>query len=97
MNCIHGDEASEIPKEAVLYGSSENTKHELWTIGDRVLSMQPHPELNNFIIQKFVIDKLHSLSRINSDQKHLFEQDLYKPELKLVRHIMLRVIYAFLK
>ena len=32
------------------HGISERTPHELWTSGTTILSMQGHPELNDFFI-----------------------------------------------
>jgi GMP synthase-like glutamine amidotransferase len=49
--------------------SSERTPNELWTFGDRILSMQPHPELNHIIIQKGIIDRLYKIGRLDERQK----------------------------
>ncbi len=47
------------------HGSSERTPHEIWTSGTNILSMQGHPELNDYFIQKFIIDRLTSLGKFN--------------------------------
>ena len=57
----------------ILHGSSERTKHELWTQGNRILSMQPHPELNSFFIQYYIIDLLHRLGRFDDEKKKQHE------------------------
>ena len=55
INCVHGDHVSELPKMIIdenftHNGSSARTPHELWTYAERILSMQPHPELNTYKI-----------------------------------------------
>jgi len=42
----HGDEITKLPEGAVLYGSSKSCKVEVFTIGDRMLGIQGHPEYN---------------------------------------------------
>ena len=69
VNCCHGDHVSKFPDEAVLHGSSERTDHELWTIGDRILAMQPHPELPCYFMQFFIINRLYNLKLMTDQQK----------------------------
>ena len=61
---------TKLPDEAILHGSSDRTKHELWTIGDRILSMQPHPELNSYLLEILIINKLYDLGRLDDNMKN---------------------------
>lgn len=42
----HGDHIVKLPKEAILYASSENTRVEIYTIGEKMLCFQGHPDYN---------------------------------------------------
>lgn len=86
-----------LPPDAVLQGSSERTDHELWTIGERVLSMQSHPELNNYIVETLIINKLYDLGRFDDNLKNEALERTYDPEKPLTRNIMLKMIQAFLR
>mmetsp|Transcript_31982 Transcript_31982/g.23645 ORF Transcript_31982/g.23645 Transcript_31982/m.23645 type:complete len:92 (-) Transcript_31982:163-438(-) len=44
---VHGDHVTALPPGAKLFGSSETTNCELWTLGENVLCMQAHPEFNS--------------------------------------------------
>jgi hypothetical protein len=57
--------------------------------------MQAHPELSSAIIQG-IIDRLHSVGRLNVTQKELGEEHLEGGGKKLRRHAMLRIIAFFL-
>ena len=96
INCCHGDHVAKRPDQAVLYGSSDRTENEIWTIEDRVLSMQPHPELSTHIIQS-IITRLHEVKQMTDEQRKELEGLLYDPQYLLVRNIMMKIIFAFLK
>ena len=46
VNAVHGDHVVALPEGAQLHASSERTENEIYTIADRVLCLQCHPELN---------------------------------------------------
>lgn len=41
----HGDQVLQLPPDAVLLGTSPTAQHEVWTLDNRVLAIQGHPEL----------------------------------------------------
>lgn len=47
INEVHGDHVVELPEKAILHGSSDRTRVEIWSMEDRVLAMQAHPELSS--------------------------------------------------
>ncbi len=89
INCVHGDHVCVLPSDLqnddlfVHHGSSERTPHELWTYGTQILSMQAHPELNHYIIQKFIIDRLSKLGALNEKRREFSENELYRPDRTL--------------
>lgn len=101
INCTHGDHVAVLPLDISsdpdfrLEASSLRTPHEMWTYGDRVLSMQPHPELTTHLIQTLIIDRLSRLGRLSPEQKARAESQLHEGPT-LARHVMLRIIARFL-
>jgi len=67
---------SEDKSPFILHGSSERTLHELWTYGDTILSMQAHPELSKYYIQKLIIENNSKLGDLDDTQKQVAESEL---------------------
>jgi len=60
----------ELPPEAILHGSSDRTRVEIWTLKDRIFSMQAHPELNSSLIEDLVINKLYDIGKLDDNLKN---------------------------
>ena len=54
----HRDIVYKLPKNAVLLGSSMNTRNEIYSIGNRILCIQGHPEFN-VVYEKKLIELYH--------------------------------------
>ena len=67
---------SEDKSTFILHGSSKRTPHEMWTFGDTILSMQAHPELSKYYIQKLIIDNNSKLMMLDDTQKQVAESEL---------------------
>ncbi len=50
----HQDIATELPPGAVLLGSSRRTRHEIFTLGEHVLCLQGHPEMDAEMVRELL-------------------------------------------
>jgi len=48
----HGDHVETLPTEAILLGTSESCKVEMFAVGNRLLCMQAHPDFNQTVQQE---------------------------------------------
>lgn len=48
----HGDQVETLPPQAVLLGTSESCKNEMFAVGTRLLCMQAHPDFNQAVQQE---------------------------------------------
>lgn len=57
----HSEHVTKMPKGARRLGSSEKSKNEIWTLDNRVLCLQFHPEYNTFFIEELIINKMYDV------------------------------------
>ena len=67
---VHAEHVTKLPKGARRLGSSEKTKNEIWTMDNRVLCMQFHPEFNSFFIEELIINKMYDVGQLDDMQKN---------------------------
>ena len=67
---VHSEHVTKLPKGARRLGSSEKTKNEIWTLANRVLCMQFHPEFNSFFIEELIISKMYDVGQLDDMQKN---------------------------
>jgi GMP synthase-like glutamine amidotransferase len=83
------DAVTRLPDKARQLAYSARTEHEMFTLGDSVLSLQGHPEYDRGVIEE-IIDLLSGLSILPADRadegrvslartpQHAFFQELLK-------------------
>ncbi|MFW5654626.1 MAG: type 1 glutamine amidotransferase [Roseicyclus sp.] len=54
LHAWHQDQVVELPPGATVLGTSEMTDHALLAIGDRILTIQPHPEFERPVIEGLI-------------------------------------------
>jgi len=68
----HGDHITKLPDDAVLLGSSETAKVEIFTVGDRFLATQGHPEYStDFVCSR---DSSIKISEATDSEIEAFEE-----------------------
>lgn len=82
---VHQDIATRLPPGAVTLASSSRTPHEIYTIGERILCLQGHPELDNEALRD-LIDKRHGRGLLDPERAaeglRSLEQDPHRPFLQ---------------
>jgi GMP synthase-like glutamine amidotransferase len=61
----HGDAVTELPLGAVALGSSTTCQHEVYSVGDSVLSFQGHPEFSVQLLQERILPALRENKRLS--------------------------------
>jgi GMP synthase-like glutamine amidotransferase len=61
----HGDSVTELPPGAVALGSSPTCQHEMFSIGDNVLSFQGHPEFSVALLKDRILPALRENKRLS--------------------------------
>ena len=91
----HGDHIVELPKGAVLYGSSNVANVELFTIGENVLAMQGHPEFN----EAWVAGAHYRSSKQELEDYEGYAEKYVSEVFKspITQEELLKVCYNFLK
>jgi len=91
----HGDHIVELPTGAVLHGSSDVTNVELFTIGDKVLAFQGHPEFNEAFVTgaHYRSKKLEWEDYETEAEKHM--EEMFKNSI--TQKELLNVCFNFLK
>ena len=64
----HSEHVTQLPKGSICLGSSEKTKNEIWTLDERVLCMQFHPEFNCYFIEELIINKMYDVGQLDDIQ-----------------------------
>ena len=54
LHAWHQDQVVELPPGATVLGTSEMTDHALLAIGDRILTIQPHPEFERSMVEGLI-------------------------------------------
>jgi GMP synthase-like glutamine amidotransferase len=54
LNAWHQDQVIELPEDAVIVGSNDFCKNAMLTYGDKVLTIQPHPEYGHDFIDGLI-------------------------------------------
>ena len=65
----HGDTVTELPPGAVTLGSSRTCRHEVYIVGDNVLSFQGHPEFSVELLQDRILPALRDNQRLNPSEE----------------------------
>ncbi len=76
----HGD-TFYLPEDAVLIASTETCRHQAFTVNDRILALQFHPEMNEYTIEQMLLhdgseleekgDYIQSVEDIRKNYSHL--------------------------
>lgn len=54
LNAWHQDQVVELPEDARVIGSSEFCKYAMLTYGDKVMTVQPHPEFSDHFVEGLI-------------------------------------------
>ena len=92
----HSEHVTQLPKGAKCLGSSAKTKNEIWTLDDRVLCMQFHPEFNSYFIEELIINKMYDVGQLDDTQMTESLERTKDPQLPLTRNIINRIAFNFL-
>ena len=93
---VHSEHVTKLPKGAKRLGSSDKTKNELWTLDDRLLCMQFHPEFNSFFIEELIINKMYDVGELDDMQQNEALDRIKDCRLPFTRNLVNRVIFNFL-
>jgi GMP synthase-like glutamine amidotransferase len=61
---------TKLPEGAVSMGSSLHSQNEVWSLDNRVLCMQAHPEQNVNFIEELIVSRLYDLGQLDDMLKN---------------------------
>jgi len=91
----HGDAVHELPPSAELLASSNTTAVEMFTIEDRILGIQGHPEFYPQLVSDLILSHMVARGDIGSTEAAQVERSMNEEKLhqgfvrKLVQHFLL--------
>jgi len=90
----HGDHIAKLPEDATLHASSRRTHVEIYTIGDRILGFQGHPEYN----EQWTAGIVYQMNKETSDFVEYSEKvkEKFYPE-SLDQDDLMRIAHNFVK
>ncbi|MDH3280422.1 MAG: type 1 glutamine amidotransferase [Gammaproteobacteria bacterium] len=75
----HGDVVTTLPPGALAWARSPTAPYEIFTIGQRVLAFQGHPELTAADVRTHILPYLVSEQRVSEDQARCADRSLDRP------------------
>jgi len=90
----HGDCAHAIPKDATLLASSSTAPHEIFMVGDSILALQGHPDLDFSDLRDRILPNVHGTARFNEER----EKEFFASEKQPLSHApMSKLLKAFFR
>jgi GMP synthase-like glutamine amidotransferase len=79
----HGWYVNKLPNNAEGLAQSEYGDFDIYRIGDRVLSMQPHPEFTEKFIEFHILNRIVKNGTISEEYYKEVIENLYDPDVQM--------------
>lgn len=93
----HGFYVTGLPPDATALASSDFGDYDIYHIGDRVLSFQPHPEFTEKFVEYHILKRILKTEFINEEYYNRIKRNLYDEGIHNQGVQALAMVRAFLK
>lgn len=89
---FHQDQVVELPKDATVIGKSEHCEYAALQYGQTAISIQPHPEFNDELVNDILVERGHLFPKEDVDNAYQsLGDELHNPNVaKVLRNFILQ-------